>query len=1169
MNTIYLGNIEKIYEGIGCYCIVVESCIVNISLEQYNTLKVGNMVIIQEDSDGKRRLISLEEVEEVILSKSFPMVPFPPLKTPTEELKLSELFDRYIYIYKYYKAVITDCAEKDEGIQYCSVAKEYECLPIKSSIETLEKEKKSILELLAEKYINLDKYSDVTEIREYWRFNKDIPAFEALKKGIYYAYTDYPWRRRKRIEQEKTEIKKHINFLDSNLKEQSLKLNEINLKWDEKSHQLQAGIDTLLADFDKKINSDDFLLFNSRWKEYLDLQNIYKIPFYSSYNVNNNVLDAPTTLGFYSNELLLPESVCKKFENQWKSLCYVDFMAEKKALEFFVPLYDFEYNIYLFKAVTNSVEVSNGIQSYLMRLLSFSKPNSYDFILMDPISNGKSFNELIALVHDDGYGITNSIYCDKNEISVALLELSNKIKTMNQTIKGYNSIFEYTNATGKTIRPTILVAYNFCDEYYSSELLKPIFENAKNAGIKIFIVEPHTGDNHREKVSNVVDTYLTCKISVDNSGLCINSFLLSDLDDSEEYIGHYKEVSFNFCDLPDDAAEWIDDYNEVMKKGVRLKNNFKDVQGCLPAFYSLDSTNGIHIPFAVNSQNEVVNFNLAANMCYHAFVSGSTGMGKSVLLHSIISQVIRTYHPDDVELWLIDYKAVEFYEYTQMPIPHIKLIGLDRSKEFTKSFLDKLFLCMEERKKIIMSAGLQNIKEYKKQFGKNSMPRILLVIDEAHVLSQHLTEEYDYKQLFENMLSEYRAFGLSIILSDQAFMSSMNGITEKGKNQIGVRVAMKNSRSEIESTLDIDSTYYRNESVKNSINTLSIGDAIYRWNEALNDGSAELHLDRVKAIYTDRQHDRDEICTKAIELARESGYLEKHPWIVIGKNRLSIFNTTNPFDRMSFIDFKPKKAEIILGTPSSLEPYHSFEIKRRKCANMILVSEDENINLSIAFFTALNFRKEMAAKIYIFAAEDKLNEEERLYFTKTFHENVFIAESMSDYNSALDEIKSLEIGCLILWCGIDEILDEMEMLETKPQNSFSHGSALDDLFADQSIQSYEDNSSLKTFFNRSDEIIELLEKGSAFCKYSLLVLETMKEIAQKRFIKTDFFEHKFAHNISSDESNWLFGKSRTIEIDNELRESTVIYSDGLDYNILRPYNMGKDLIQYFEEGVNG
>ena len=48
-----------------------------------------------------------------------------------------------------------------------------------------------------------------------------------------------------------------------------------------------------------------------------------------------------------------------------------------------------------------------------------------------------------------------------------------------------------------------------------------------------------------------------------------------------------------------------------------------------------------------------------------------------MLLHTLILQTIRNYHPDDVEIWAIDYKAVEFDGYIQHRTPYFRVIAHD------------------------------------------------------------------------------------------------------------------------------------------------------------------------------------------------------------------------------------------------------------------------------------------------------------------------------------------------------------------------------------------------------------------------------------------------------------------------------------------------------------
>lgn len=47
----------------------------------------------------------------------------------------------------------------------------------------------------------------------------------------------------------------------------------------------------------------------------------------------------------------------------------------------------------------------------------------------------------------------------------------------------------------------------------------------------------------------------------------------------------------------------------------------------------------------------------------HGFISGGTNSGKSTLLHTIILSACLHYHPNDLEIWLVDYKQTEFYLY--------------------------------------------------------------------------------------------------------------------------------------------------------------------------------------------------------------------------------------------------------------------------------------------------------------------------------------------------------------------------------------------------------------------------------------------------------------------------------------------------------------------------
>lgn len=74
------------------------------------------------------------------------------------------------------------------------------------------------------------------------------------------------------------------------------------------------------------------------------------------------------------------------------------------------------------------------------------------------------------------------------------------------------------------------------------------------------------------------------------------------------------------------------------------------------------------------------------------------------------------YSPDDVELWLVDYKKVEFSEYIKNTPPHVTLISLEKSLEFTYSMLDYVKGEGDKRFECFKEAGVKNFSEYRKKY---------------------------------------------------------------------------------------------------------------------------------------------------------------------------------------------------------------------------------------------------------------------------------------------------------------------------------------------------------------------------------------------------------------------------------------------------------------------
>lgn len=72
------------------------------------------------------------------------------------------------------------------------------------------------------------------------------------------------------------------------------------------------------------------------------------------------------------------------------------------------------------------------------------------------------------------------------------------------------------------------------------------------------------------------------------------------------------------------------------------------------------------------------------------------------------------YHPDDVELWLIDCKKVEFGLFLRMRPQHVRMVSLERSREFAFAFFDYLLDFAKERTQRMLRAGVSDLRDYRR-----------------------------------------------------------------------------------------------------------------------------------------------------------------------------------------------------------------------------------------------------------------------------------------------------------------------------------------------------------------------------------------------------------------------------------------------------------------------
>ena len=173
----------------------------------------------------------------------------------------------------------------------------------------------------------------------------------------------------------------------------------------------------------------------------------------------------------------------------------------------------------------------------------------------------------------------------------------------------------------------------------------------------------------------------------------------------------------------------------------------------------------------------------------HLLVAGTTGSGKSIYIHSIISTLIMRVSPDDLKIVLVDPKKVEMTKYRDMP--HL-LCPIITEAEKTKVMLCKLVDEMNARYEMFGENGeVSNIKQYNewaKDHGVDPLPFIIVVLDEYADLIDTCKE---ISQPVVSIAQKARAAGIHLLISTQR--PSTNVITGVIKGNLPTHVALMTS----------------------------------------------------------------------------------------------------------------------------------------------------------------------------------------------------------------------------------------------------------------------------------------------------------------------------------------------------------------------------------------
>jgi len=180
----------------------------------------------------------------------------------------------------------------------------------------------------------------------------------------------------------------------------------------------------------------------------------------------------------------------------------------------------------------------------------------------------------------------------------------------------------------------------------------------------------------------------------------------------------------------------------------------------------------------------------------HLLVAGATGSGKSVCLNTIIASLLVSATPDQVQMLFIDPKRVELTVYNG--IPHL-IKDVITDARLAAGALFEMTKEMDGRYERFAKAGVRKIEEYNAKFPDETLPYVVIVIDELADLM--LIAPAKVETTICRLAQLARATGIHLVVATQR--PSVDVITGIIKANIPSRIAFAVS-SQVDSRTIID-----------------------------------------------------------------------------------------------------------------------------------------------------------------------------------------------------------------------------------------------------------------------------------------------------------------------------------------------------------------------------
>jgi energy-coupling factor transporter ATP-binding protein EcfA2 len=563
------------------------------------------------------------------------------------------------------------------------------------------------------------------------------------------------------------------------------------------------------------------------------------------------------------------------------------------------------------------------LQAVMLRILTALPPGKARFTIIDPVGLGQNFSAFMHLADYDEAMVGSRIWTEAPHVEQRLADLTDHMEIVIQKYlrNQFPTIEEYNVQAGEVAEPLrFLVIANF-PVHFSAVAARRLLSIAASG--------PRCG--------------VYTLISLDTQQSLPQAFNLTDLEQHSVNLlwrdgrFHWEDDSFGRFPLTLDSLPDADFVTRILlqvgqkaKEAKRVEVPFEFIVPARDQWWSADSRSGIHVPLGRAGATKRQNLKLGQGTAHHVLIAGKTGSGKSTLLHALITNLALHYSPEEVELYLVDFKeGVEFKPYATHALPHARLVAIESEREFGLSVLQRLDAELKHRGERFRAAGVQDVAAYRQTDSAPSMPRILLIVDEFQLFfaeDDRIAQEAAL--LLDRLVRQGRAFGIHVLLGSQT-LGGAYSLARSTIGQMAVRIALQCNEADAHLILSDDNPAARLLSRP--------GEAIYNDANGLVQGN-----DFFQVVWISEER-KEEYLQKIEELARKRAFAPPAPQIVFEGNAPAEVSKNHLLQEVLFgsSKLKARGAYAWLGEALAIKDPTAAVFRPQSGSNLLIVGQNE------------------------------------------------------------------------------------------------------------------------------------------------------------------------------------------------------------------------------------